>query len=191
MPQTNSPITHVPIGTPMFNTQPDGTGIQGSGPRNAIAGQEQGIAQTANLGRSWILFFESLVQGLSGSTLNPIIGFVMNSGVTGTNVGPVLQAVRSGTATLLSVAVKAADASTDSTFDILQNGTSIFTTPPTIPAASAVTIDPDTLYGFDDFVTTPVTITEYDVFTINITSGTADWEFTAILLTAAPSPTAT
>ena len=89
------------------------------------------------------------------------------------------------------MAVKAADASTDLTFDILQNGTSIFTTPPTIPAASAVTIDPDTLYGFDDFVTTPVTITEYDVFTINITSGTADWEFTAILLTAAPSPTAT
>lgn len=187
---TNSPITKVPIGTPLFNTRPS-AGQQG-GP---IGIQEGGIAETANLSRTWILFLESLAQ--AANPVNPIVGFIMNSGATGTNVGPMLPAGRSGTANVVTVVIKTSDAATPLTFDIIQRtvaqqaanlpGASIFETMPTIPAGTASGV----LLEFDDLVEQPLTVTENDVFTINISSGSTSWVFVAVVETTAASATGT
>ena len=187
MSTTYSPVRTVPIGTPMFNA---------GGP--GIASQEGGVAATANLTRSWIIWLE----GLNESTVNPVVGFIMNSGVAGTNVGPMLPAARSGSANVVTVVVKASDPSTPLTFRINQwtqpesatgpdwidpTGTDIFATDPTVPAGTAI----GTVLQFDDFTAQPLPITENDLFSIDITSGSGSWVFVAVLETSAESGTAT
>jgi hypothetical protein len=193
MASTASPITTVPIGTPMFNT------AASTGGGGAIGNQESGVANTANLTRVWILFFESLLQQTG---VNPVVGFIINSGVAGTNVGPMLPAARSGSANVVTVVVKASDPSTPLTFRINQwtqpesatgpdwidpTGTDIFATDPTVPAGTAI----GTVLQFDDFTAQPLPITENDLFSIDITSGSGSWVFVAVLETSAESGTAT
>jgi hypothetical protein len=41
-----------------------------------------------------------------------------------------------------------------------------------------------TSYQFTNFTTTPLTVAEYDLFSIDISSGSASWIFTVALQTA-------
>lgn len=101
-----------------------------------------------------------------------VIGFIINTGVTGTNVGPELPAPRAGTISSVIVVTKTSDSSTPFQFDIKQNGTSIFTgTLPTVSAATA----PGTVSTFTSLTSTPLAVAKSDVFTINIIQGTASW----------------
>lgn len=115
---------------------------------------------------------------VSAYSLSPtVIGFVINTGVTGTDVGAMLVSPRSGFFTQCVVVVKASDGGTALTFTIKQNGTSVFTTSPTIAAGTAST----TVVSFSGLNTNPLSFSQNDVFTIDITSGSAAWLFTAQL----------
>lgn len=106
-----------------------------------------------------------------------VIGFVLNSGVTGTNVGPMLAAPHAGSVSKCVVAVKASDGSTALTFTINKNGASVFSSNPTI-AGGAVSGSVST---FTSLTSTPLPVIASDVFSIDITSGTSSWIFTAQL----------
>ena len=111
----------------------------------------------------------------AGSPL--VIGFVISSGISGTNVGPELAAPRLGTINKCKVVVKAADATTNLTFKIKKNGTDVFSTDPTVPHATAA----GTVLTFTSFTATPLAVILDDVFTIDISSGSAAWQFTVQL----------
>lgn len=101
-----------------------------------------------------------------------VIGFVLNTGATGTNVGPELPSPRTATLSSVVVATKTSDASIPFQFDILKNGTSIFTG--TLPTVSAAT-SPGTVSTFTSLTTVPLTVAKSDVFTINVIQGTSSW----------------
>jgi len=144
--------------------------------------------KTGYLTRPWERFLEGSPENTAtpGTSINPIIGFIINTGVTGTNVGPMLPAARSGTVSVCVVVVKASDTSTDLTFTINQNGTSVFTAPQTVPAATAT----GTLISITALTSVPLSVNYDDIFTINITSGSANWIFVAVLQTPPPSASA-
>ncbi|HLI33404.1 MAG TPA: hypothetical protein VKW70_00045 [Terriglobia bacterium] len=107
------------------------------------------------------------------------IGFVINSGAQGTNVGPMLAAPHAGTLSKCVVVIKASDASTALTFKIKQNGTDIFSTDPTVAAGTPI----GTVNTFSALISSPLSVAQGDVFTIDITTGSAAWAFTAQLET--------
>jgi hypothetical protein len=104
-----------------------------------------------------------------------IVGFVIGSGVTGTNVGPMLLASRTGYLARCVVVVKASDSSTPLTFRINKNGSSVFTTLPTIAAG----VTQGSVFTFTALTASPYGALQNDVFTIDITSGSPAWQFTA------------
>jgi len=106
-----------------------------------------------------------------------VIGFVIVSGSTGTNVGPMLAAPHAGSLTKCTVTTKASDGATALTFRIRQNGTSVFSTLPTVAAGTGS----GTVSTFTALTSNPLPATEGDVFSIDITSGTSSWQFTAQL----------
>jgi hypothetical protein len=99
------------------------------------------------------------------------IGFVMNTGATGTNVGPELLAPHAGSVSTCKVRIKAADASTDLTFRINLNGSSVFTSDQTISAGTTGTVTITALTASPP----PLAVSQDDVFSIDITSGTSSW----------------
>jgi len=103
-----------------------------------------------------------------------VIGFVLNNGATGTNVGPMLAAARAGTLSKCVVVTKASDPAVALTFAIKQNGVAIFTAAPTIASATAS----GTVSTFTALTTTPLPVAAGDVFSIDITSGSATWQAT-------------
>jgi hypothetical protein len=104
-----------------------------------------------------------------------VIGFVMNSGAAGSDVGPMLIAPHSGLVTKVKLVTKSSDGSTPLTFTIRQNGTAIFTAPLTVAAGTSS----GTLTTFAGVLTSsPLTVAPDDIFTIDITSGSANWVFT-------------
>lgn len=104
-----------------------------------------------------------------------VIGFVLNTGATGTNVGPELPAPRSATLGSVVVVTKSSDASIPFQFDIRQNGTSIFTgTLPTVSAGTAA----GTVSTFTSLTSVPLTVNKSDVFTINVIQGSSSWQCT-------------
>lgn len=117
--------------------------------------------------------------GISGiiSMPSPVIGFVMNSGAAGTNVGPMLAAPHSGAVSKCVAVTKASDAATGLTFMIKRNGTSVFTTNPTIAAGTGA----GTVSTFTALTSPTLSITAGDVFSIDITAGAATWQFSAQL----------
>jgi hypothetical protein len=157
-PATATPIDLVPVQTDLFATWP--TGWKGQ------------------LTRTWIYFFENLRQTFAPTP--PVIGFSINTGATGTDVALIYAAARSGTFNVCVVVVKESDATIPLTFTINQNGTPIFATSNTVAAAVAGF----TSYQFTNFTTTPLTVAEYDLFSIDISSGSASWIFTVALQTA-------
>lgn len=107
------------------------------------------------------------------------IGFVMNSGATGTNAGPELAASHAGTVSQCVIVTKASDASVALTIKIKQNGTDVFPADPTVAAGTGS----GTISIFTALTSSPLTVNKGDVFTIDITSGTSSWQFTAQLET--------
>lgn len=105
------------------------------------------------------------------------IGFILNSGAIGTNVGPELIAPRAGSFTQCKVVTKTSDATTDLTFKIKQNGTDIFTSDPTVVHNTAA----GTVNTFTAFTSSPLSVAANDLFTIDVTSGTASWQVTVQL----------
>lgn len=106
-----------------------------------------------------------------------VIGFVINSGAAGTNVGPMLAAPAAGSITKCVVVTKASDGSTALAFLIKQNGTNIFTTNPSVSAGTGS----GSVWTFIGLTSSPLVIAAGDVFSIDITSGTGSWQFTAQL----------
>jgi hypothetical protein len=90
-----------------------------------------------------------------------------------------LVAPRNGTLNKCVVAVKASDGSTGLGFDIRQNGTSVFTATPSIAAGAGS----GTVYTFVALTSIPLTVNAGDVFSIDISSGTSSWQFSAQLET--------
>lgn len=104
-----------------------------------------------------------------------VIGFVILTGVTGTNVGPELPSPRAANLSSVVVVTKTSDATIPFQFDILKGGTSIFTgTLPTVAAGAT----PGTLSTFTSLTTVPLTVAKGDIFTINIIQGSASWTCT-------------
>lgn len=109
----------------------------------------------------------------AGAT-NPIIGFVLNDGSSGTNVGPMLAAPRAGSFTKCVVVTKASDAITALTFKIKKNGTDIFSSDPSITAGTSS----GTVSTFTSLTSSPLAVAANDVFSIDVTSGASDWQAT-------------
>jgi hypothetical protein len=105
------------------------------------------------------------------------VGFVINNGVTGTNVGPELFARAAGSFTKCAVVTKTSNASTVLTFKIKKNGTNVFSVDPTVAAGTSG----GTLSTFTTLTSSPLPVAANDIFTIDITSGASDWAFTAVL----------
>jgi hypothetical protein len=105
------------------------------------------------------------------------VGFIINNGVTGTNVGPELFARNAGSFTKCVVVIKTSNASTGLTFKIKKNGTNVFSVDPTVAAGTAG----GTLSTFTTLTSSPLPVAANDIFTIDITSGASDWAFTAVL----------
>lgn len=108
-----------------------------------------------------------------------VIGFVINSGATGTNVGPEFAAPRAGTISKCKVVTKASDGSVDLTFKIKQNGVDVFSADPTVAHGTAA----GTVSTFTALTSTPLTVAPDDVFTIDITGGSSSWIVTIQLET--------
>lgn len=103
-----------------------------------------------------------------------VVGFQIASGLTGTNVASMQPAARSGVFSRLVVVTKTSDATTALTFNVIRNGTSILTAPNTISAATSS----GTVNIFTNFTSNPFAVTQDDIFSLNITSGTASWAVT-------------
>jgi hypothetical protein len=109
------------------------------------------------------------------STLATVIGFVINTGSAGNDVGPDLLAPRSGTISKVKFVTKQSDPSVALTFRIKQNGVSIFSSNQTVAAGTAA----GTVTTLSSALTSsPLSVTADDVFTIDITAGASAWKFT-------------
>ena len=139
-----------------------------------------------NMTQPWNLYFQNQAQA-GGPTV--VVGFIMNSGATGTNVGPMLPAPRDATADVVTVVIQASDPSVALTFRINQapllgsglanDPSDIFLKDPTIAAATPA----DTVFQFTNLTTSPLPVAYNDLFSIDITSGSSFWKFTAVLET--------
>jgi hypothetical protein len=154
-----------------FLATPDGsTGAVGL--RAIVAADLPAISLTA--GVSGVL---PVANGGTGQATFPLsVQFAMGSGATGTDVGPELLA-HAGVITACKVRVKTSDASTALTFRIKQNGTSIFSSDQTISAGTSAGTTVDLTSALSS---TSISVALDDVFTIDITSGTSSWVFTAV-----------
>jgi hypothetical protein len=120
-----------------------------------------------------------IANGGTGAAAMPVtVGWMMSTGATGTNVGKRLVAPRAGQITKGRIVIDSSDGTTDLTFDIKKNGTTIFSSARTIThgaSAGAVTDLSSALSS------NPTAISEADVFTLDVTAGTSSWNFTVVL----------
>ena len=112
----------------------------------------------------------------SWQTPQMVIGFMLAAATIGTAVTPPgrLVAPRSGFLRKCKVVVNTVDSGTVLTFRIKQNGTSVFTADNTIATSTSV----GTVLTFTNLTTTPLPVSVDDVFTLDITSGSAVWSAT-------------
>jgi len=105
-----------------------------------------------------------------------VIGFMLAAATTGSAVTPPgrLVAPRSGFLRKCKVVVNTVDTATVLTFRIKQNGTSVFTADNTIATSTSV----GTVLTFTNLTSTPLPVAADDVFTLDITSGSAVWAIT-------------
>lgn len=106
----------------------------------------------------------------------PVIGFVINDGRSGVNVGPMLASPRAGEVQRCFVVVKASDGTVALTFVIKRNGTSALAAPATVAAGAAAGATFTVALS-----ATPLDVEQHDVFSIDITSGSVNWQFTCQL----------
>ena len=105
----------------------------------------------------------------SGSS-SLVIGFVVNSGAIASPAAPKTIASHAGTITTCAYVVTASSASVAFTFDIKQNGTSVFSSPPTIAAGTA-----GGTTGNFSLSSGSLSVSKGDVFEFDITSGSSAW----------------
>jgi len=105
-----------------------------------------------------------------------VIGFIINNGSAGVNIGPMLPAPRSGSLTRCVVVVKAPGGA-DLIFTIRRDNVAIFDAPVTVPASAAG----GDLLEFTNFTTVPFPVALDDIFSIDITQGSAAWKCTVQL----------
>jgi len=117
------------------------------------------------------------VSSTGGGGTGVIIGFVINIGTAGTNVGPMLVAPRAGSVTKCVIVTKASDPSIALNFRIMKNGVDVFTINPTVTAGTA----PGTISSTTSLTTNPMLVGTSDVFSIDILAGSGLWMFTAQL----------
>jgi hypothetical protein len=119
----------------------------------------------------------SLAENVDGQ----VIGFLVNDGSVGTNVCPILIAARDSAygsgARQCKIVIKQSDPAIDLTFKIKQNGTDVFFADPTVAAGTAV----GTIITSTSLTPMPLFQVQDDLFTIDITSGSSAWKFTAQL----------
>lgn len=106
-----------------------------------------------------------------------VMGFILNTGATGTNVGPELIASRAGSFTKCKIVTKASDGATPLTFKIKQNGVNIFSADPTVSAGTAG----GTITTSTSLTSSPLSVAADDLFTIDVTSGSSSWQVTVQL----------
>ena len=99
-----------------------------------------------------------------------IIGFVINSGSIAAPALPKLISGKSGTLTKCSYVVTASDPTTNFTFNVKQNGTSVFASAPTIPAGTAAGST-----GTFSLSSPSLAVNQGDVFEFDITAGSSIW----------------
>jgi hypothetical protein len=119
----------------------------------------------------------SLSQNVDGQ----VIGFLVNDGSVGVNVCPILIAARDSAygsgATQCKTVIKQSDPSIGLTFKIKQNGVDIFSADPNVAAGTAG----GTIVTSTSLTPMPLVETADDLFTLDITSGSSAWQFTAQL----------
>jgi hypothetical protein len=110
-----------------------------------------------------------------------VLGFaiVAGAGGSGTDVTPMLVAPRAANIAKCKVVVKASDAATDFVFKIKQNGVDVFSTDPTVPHGTAS----GTVLTFTALTSAPLAVAADDVFSMDITTGSATWALTIQLET--------
>lgn len=117
------------------------------------------------------------IPGTDGTAQTTTVVFGINSGKTGINVTPIAIADHDGTVSRCLIVTKVSDPVVNLVFTIRKNGASIFISPPTVAAATASGT-------FAVFPVPAITaVADEDQFTLDITSGTSTWQFTAVLAT--------
>jgi hypothetical protein len=107
-----------------------------------------------------------------------VIGFGVPDGSVANTTGPGrLTASRAGSINRCVVTVNASDGVTALTIRIKQNGTNVFTSSMTVAAGTAA----GTVQISTALTSVPLAVAQHDVFTIDVTSGTSTWNFTAQL----------
>jgi len=103
-----------------------------------------------------------------------VVGFVINDGTAGNNIGPMLPAPRTGSLGRLVVVTKVSDA-LDLKFNIRMNDETILEADIVIPANNGAGL-------LDLFALEPaIPVAVDDVFSIDITQGSVTWKFTVQL----------
>jgi hypothetical protein len=161
-----APVGFVPTRTPMF--KPDANGKPFTG----------------KLARTWSL-------QLQPQAINPIIGFWMPGVAAGAINLPSMTSARSGNCSEVVVTVVASDPAVALSFDMLQNGTSIFASPPVIPAntpaGTKLTFTNLTSYaGTGGIQPHPLSVQQGDEFTFTMIAGGSNWFFKTQLHNAIP-----
>ena len=108
-----------------------------------------------------------------------VIGFIINNGAVGNNVGPELAAPRAATVSKCVIVTKTSDGTTALTFRIKMNGVDVFSVDPTVAAGTVG----GTVSSTSSLTSSPLSVSASDVFTIDITSGSPNWSFSAQLET--------
>jgi len=105
-----------------------------------------------------------------------VVGFMLAAATIGTTVTPPgrLLAPRNGFVSRCKVVVNAVDSGIPLTFRIKQNGTSVFTSDNTVATSTTV----GTVLTFTNLTSTPLPVSVDDVFTLDITGGSAVWSAT-------------
>lgn len=109
-----------------------------------------------------------------------VFAIIAGGGSSGTNVTNMVASPRAANIAKCKVVVKASDASVDFVFKIKQNGTDVFSTDPTVPHGTAA----GTVLTFTALTSTPLAVAADDVFSMDITTGSATWALTVQLETA-------
>ena len=108
--------------------------------------------------------------------LSPLIGFVINDGTPGVDIGPKLISPIAGNINQCVGVVDASDLVAPLNFEIKRGGVSVFAAPGVVGAGAS----PGTIFLIS-LSSVPLAVAKHDVFSIDIISGTSNWKFTAQL----------
>lgn len=104
------------------------------------------------------------------------VGWTVLDGSPATDLGNIQSMLRATNLSECALTVTASDAATDLTFDIEQNGTSVFAAPPTVAHGAAR----GQQFSFA-LRAASLPVAKGDNFSLNITAGTSDWKFSLSL----------